>query len=520
MKKIINVDLADVYTKPKEGEYITTLALGDEVEIIESDKEDYVIIKAIGFVEKSDGSIEPMEEPGYIKKKKGGANILADKEDNPVLKVDFVDVQQGDGTAIETPDGKVILIDGGDNQLFARYLANRFRGTAESNPKVIDCIIISHGDADHFKGLTEIYKSQEYDKDGKKHMEWKRLFIYPKRVYHNGLVKRPASINNVKVETKDMFGESKFVGDKLIITELVNDIRDVDPKVMNEPFADWQNALNEFAKCGDIESRRLFKGENDAFDFLKDENIDVEVLGPIMTQVNGTCGLEYLVKPPKDDIYVKDGQSSETDETHSHSYSASHTINGHSVVLKIKYGNVSFLFPGDLNEQSEDTLTAEHKNNNINLKAEIFKVPHHGSKEFKSRFIEAVNPLVSVISSGDENAKKEYIHPRATLVAALGKYSREEMPVIFVTELVAFFNTVGNTIPEYHHKSDGEWVEVKKKKPEFYAFKRTAFGIVKVRTNGKRLLVYTNSGQDKMKEAYAYEIEADGKVNAAEIVKV
>ena len=48
---------------------------------------------------------------------------------NVVLKVNFVDVQQGDGAVIETPDGKVMLIDGGDNQLFARYLAGRFRGT-------------------------------------------------------------------------------------------------------------------------------------------------------------------------------------------------------------------------------------------------------------------------------------------------------------------------------------------------------------------------------------------------------
>ena len=61
-----------------------------------------------------------------------------------MLKVNFVDVQQGDGAVIESPDGKVILIDGGDNQLFARYLAvavprddrgpARRRSTASSSP--------------------------------------------------------------------------------------------------------------------------------------------------------------------------------------------------------------------------------------------------------------------------------------------------------------------------------------------------------------------------------------------------
>jgi hypothetical protein len=32
-----------------------------------------------------------------------------------------------DGAVIESSDGKVTLVDGGDNQLFAPYLAGRFR---------------------------------------------------------------------------------------------------------------------------------------------------------------------------------------------------------------------------------------------------------------------------------------------------------------------------------------------------------------------------------------------------------
>jgi hypothetical protein len=32
-----------------------------------------------------------------------------------------------------------------------------------------------------------------------------------------------------------------------------------------------------------------------------------------------------------------------------------------------------------------------------------------------------------------------------------------------------------------------------------------------VRTDGKRLLVYTNSGQAKLKEAYAYTVGRDGE---------
>ena len=54
-----------------------------------------------------------------------------------------------------------------------------------------------------------------------------------------------------------------------------------------------------------------------------------------------------------------------------------------------------------------------------------------------------MSPVVSVLSGGDESARKVYIRPRATLMGALGKWSRVPEPLIFVTELVAFFNAEG-----------------------------------------------------------------------------
>ena len=83
------------------------------------------------------------------------ADVVIERSKNNVLKVDFVDVQQGDGAVLETPKGQVMLIDGGDNQMFARYLASRFRGTSDDRPKEIDCILVTHGDADHFEGLDK-----------------------------------------------------------------------------------------------------------------------------------------------------------------------------------------------------------------------------------------------------------------------------------------------------------------------------------------------------------------------------
>ena len=82
-------------------------------------------------------------------------------------------------------------------------------------------------------------------------------------------------------------------------------------------------------------------------------------------------------------------------------------------------------------------------------------MPHHGSADFSGAFLQAVSPVVSVVSSGDENARKEFIHPRATLVGALGKYSRLEEPLVFVTELVAFFQVENMVSPECHKMKDG-----------------------------------------------------------------
>ncbi len=99
-----------------------------------------------------------------------------------------------------------ILVDGGDNQLFARYLAGRFRDTSAQSPKDVECIVVTHGDADHFAGLSEILKSETNK------VKRKRLFMPPKRIYHNGIVKRPGKMNNTTVPDTKLLGPTKTVG--------------------------------------------------------------------------------------------------------------------------------------------------------------------------------------------------------------------------------------------------------------------------------------------------------------------
>src|SRR5690242_16908091 len=77
-----------------------------------------------------------------------------------VLKLDFVDVQQGDAAVMETAAGTTMLVDGGEHQLFARYLAARYRGSSAAAPKPVACVVVTHGDADHYSGLTQIQRTE------------------------------------------------------------------------------------------------------------------------------------------------------------------------------------------------------------------------------------------------------------------------------------------------------------------------------------------------------------------------
>lgn len=517
MTHVINVDLAKVWSDKNRKSFLRTLVWGDAVEVQET-TDKHVRIATHRFVLQPDGSVKPQAVSGFIVPTKDSGikpqDAVVPKADDKVLRVNFVDVQQGDGCVIETARGKVVLIDGGDNQLFARYLAGRFRRTTKEAPKEIDCIVVTHGDADHFAGLTEIHKSEDHE------TAWKRLFIHPARVYHNGLVKRPSTRDGRDVPDTQLLGATKTVGGRKVIVGLESNLLEVPPTEMNKPFKDWRAALTAFSKRGPIQFRRLQRGDHDAFDFLRDEQIDVQVLAPLITTVDGKPGLRFLGKPAGHEEPHVGHDPDQPPPPRFTGASASHTINGHSIVLRLGYGAFRFLFAGDLNEEAEFDLVNDHREE---LRAEVLKVPHHGSADFSGDFLKAVAPVLSVVSSGDESSRKEYIHPRASLMGALASHSPVEKPLILVTEMVAFFEVVGAITPEQHKMKDGEVVLkggkavlVPKPGRGFFAFQRTAFGLVKVRTDGNRLLVCTDSGNVKMKEAYAYQ-EQQGRITPAAV---
>ena len=80
--------------------------------------------------------------------------------------------------------------------------------------------------------------------------------------------------------------------------------------------------------------------------------------------------------------------------------------NEYSIVVKLYYGNSTFLFTGDAPTDVELYLA---KINGVELDSDILKVAHHGSRNsFSPEFLSIVSPEYSIISAGKDN---RYGHP-------------------------------------------------------------------------------------------------------------
>ncbi len=80
-------------------------------------------------------------------------------------------------------------------------------------------------------------------------------------------------------------------------------------------------------------------------------------------------------------------------------------VNSNSLVMSVKYGNVTLLLPGDIEEEAEARLLEQK----ADLQAQVLKVPHHGGRTSSSEpFLASVRPKVAVVSAGYRN---RFHHP-------------------------------------------------------------------------------------------------------------
>jgi competence protein ComEC len=90
--------------------------------------------------------------------------------------------------------------------------------------------------------------------------------------------------------------------------------------------------------------------------------------------------------------------------------------NDTSIVAKLNFNQNSFLFTGDISKSVEEELINYYQN----LKSDVLKVAHHGSKTSTSgEFLKEILPKIAIISVGKENP---YGHPHQEVLEILNKF--------------------------------------------------------------------------------------------------
>jgi len=86
--------------------------------------------------------------------------------------------------------------------------------------------------------------------------------------------------------------------------------------------------------------------------------------------------------------------------------------NQNSVIIRVVYGETSFLFTGDAEKKAENAILES-------VQADVLKVGHHGSSTSSAaNFLKRVQPIYAIISVGDGNT---YGHPTQKTLSALAK---------------------------------------------------------------------------------------------------
>lgn len=231
------------------------------------------------------------------------------------LRIDFLDVGQGDSALVTMPNGATLLIDGGGQPQFLNNPARRQRSIGEMvvceclwhrGFQSVDYVLATHADADHMDGLNDVVRNFRV---------------------RSGLVAR-APTNDAEYQ------------------KLAQTLTQTSTPV-------------QVVQAGDV---------------LRFGNVEAEVLWP--------PSITNVEAPSR---------------------------NNDSVVIRIRYGELTFLLTGDIEKTAEAFLSRSDL-----VHADVVKVPHHGSRTSSSeQFVSAVTPRLAVISVGQGSM---FGHPHADVV--------------------------------------------------------------------------------------------------------
>ena len=483
----VNKWKSSLHDKQDGGNLITELIWGDRVKVLEESG--------------ADARCKVRGETGWMKREDLGETGL--------LEIYIIDVRQGDGVLIKTPDDKWHMIDAGienSAQQFpkkgaANFLRWKFQNDLDTHTITLENVILTHPDYDHFGGLINVFSGD---------LEDGRTFpVEVNNFYHSGVGKFKADPKTGKTVTGNRTpfpeGNHGIMQKGTFIVELL-DGRDS----FEKPKRPFEEKFEQFARLVSSVPKNVRKlTHKDEFlpGYGKGENETViKVLAPVMeTLQSGDVGLRDY------------GSDSET-------------VNGNSVVLRLDYGNARILLTGDLNARSEKVLLSY--TDDAEFAADVMKASHHGSDDVDEGFLKAVKARAAIISSGDNES---FSHPRPRVMGSLGRFGRTALsdkgetcsPLIYATEVArsvkmepasgakvrepgepdGSFRNIGLTDNRLTTKTwNGKYHPL----TDVNIASDIIYGLVNIRTDGRQILCATMRETGKYFDYYVFQAGVDG----------
>ncbi len=342
--------------------------------------------------------------------------------DTALLEIYVIDVGQGDGVLMRTPNDKWHLIDAGTknaNQQLKKgapnFLRWKFIKDLGRDAIELESVILTHPDLDHFGGMIDLFSKSLI---GFGSLPDRPFELSVKNFYHCGMgrfasadplgkmeegVVAPFPLGNHGIKEKGTF-----------ITELLSD-----KNSFAQPARPFTDDFTELAAgVGTVPENVMRLDTSTPFlpGYAPADNAGctIRVLGPILeATLAGKKGLRRL-----------GGDSI--------------TRNGHSIVLRVDFGNARILLTGDLNTKSQQLMLSYIPETDFAV--DVAKGCHHGADDIDLGFVKAMAARATVISSGDN---ENFAHPRPRVLGASARYGREGVddkgktspPLLYSTEL-------------------------------------------------------------------------------------
>lgn len=349
---------------------------------------------------------------------------LARLREDPLLKVFFVDVGQGDATVVQHQDG-ILVIDGGPNRGFRDWLLQHFAPVIAREGRLrISTLVVSHFDLDHYQGLTTLLRHPR---------------VHVDRILHNGLPRyrhdarrflnlgHAAPDGRITTDLDDLASAAALRGQGVLAPKFASFVE----------AAETAHAQGRLGILRRVYRRRLDRPAPTLPGFGR-AGRSVEVLGPVPTDDAGRVRLPVFADP-----HDASGNASE-----------SHTVNGNSVVLRLRYGAFTFLFGGDLNQPAQRYLLDRYRpiGQPDVFSVDVNKACHHGSADFEVEYLTAVRPQATVFSSGDSGT---HDHPMPDAIGAAARHTDVDFPLVFSTELARETGPTKTLLGHINARSNG-----------------------------------------------------------------